>query len=772
MQNPDSAFSVEQTGVDTVREYALIASRNKWLIAGAIAIGVTLAWVYCLIATKYYESRTLIVEEKPTGIDNVIKSVEDADKRFEQRLFFIQKQIISQPFMDEVAKELGLYQDELDGQGVGTGGASLASMTKIERAMIDPAGGKSLQNLVDGFVVSFLHEDPRTAMQVAARIAEKFIEENNKEREKEAEGAGEFLDDELTFMKLELEKKEANISRFKQKHLDDLPQLADTNLRTLDRVQNEIAATTESLQRQSDKLTMVNQAVQQYRVSGQQNLAVGSSRGGEPDPLFRRLKELRETLVKLRSEFWDGYPEIVLTKEEIRQVEEELTNLYGRDAIRGDKAVLLDPYLQDLMKQQSEARAEIALLQRRLDQLQISRRDYEKRLERSPLVEQELLVLERDYNNMKSNYAMLLDKRLNTRIAENIEKRQRGGKFRILDGARVSNEPVIPNKLRVLVLGFLFGCVSGAGLSILRERLTPQFRGPEDVELLLAGPRLLAAIPDFSSLWRPISDSRGLQSSYLLRRPLSMISRAEAEVTSSNLPMDNRPSFRDIDRRFVTKMFPRSMAAEQYRVAAARLQLLNSTGAPMVAAVTSAIKGEGKTTTVVNLGYTLSRDFGRRVLLLDCDFVFPELKAFVETPVKLGLVDCLRSDIPPQQAMSPFADVPCWIMQAGEDAGDSNELLRAGQLNRVLSQLREEFDYILLNAPPILPVATMNVLESHCDLLLLVVRANLTAKQAVTQAIGSLRASRPLHVVLNGVAANSLPSYMLDYSGSERQVAI
>lgn len=773
MQNHEPAISVGQTGVDTLREYAFIASRNKWFIAGAIVMGVTLAWGYCLIATKYYQSRALIVEEKPTGYDNVIKNVEDADKRFEQRLFFIQKQIISSAFMGEVAKELGLYQEELHGEGPDSGGAELASMTTIERAVIDPAGGKSLQNMVDGFVVSFIHENPRTAMQVTARIADKFIEENNKEREKEAEGAGEFLDDELTFMKLELEKKEANISRFKQKHLDDLPQLADANLRTLDRVQNEIAATTESLQRQSDKLTMVNQAVQQYRVSGQQNLAVGSARGAaEPDPLFRRLRELREALVKLRSEFWDGYPEIVLTKEEIRQVEEELTNLYGRDAIRGDKAALLDPYLQDLMKQQSEARAEIALLQRRLEQLQTSRRDYERRLERSPLVEQELLVLERDYNNMKSNYAMLLDKRLNTRIAENIEKRQKGGKFRILDGAKVANEPVIPNKLRVLVLGFLFGCVSGAGLSILRERLTPQFRGPEDVELLLAGPRLLAAIPDFSSLWRPISDSQSLQTSSLLRRPLSMISKSETEVASSNLPMDNRASFRDIDRRFVTKMFPRSMAAEQYRVAAARLQLLNATGAPMVAAVTSAIKGEGKTTTVVNLGYTLSRDFGRRVLLLDCDFVFPELRAFVETPVKFGLVDCLRSDIPPQQAMSPLADVPCWIMQAGEDAGDSNELLRAGQLNRVLSQLREEFDYILLNAPPILPVATMNVLESHCDLLLLVVRANLTAKQAVTQAIGSLRASRPIHVVLNGVAANSLPSYMLDYSGSERQVAV
>ena len=74
------------------------------------------------------------------------------------------------------------------------------------------------------------------------------------------------------------------------------------------------------------------------------------------------------------------------------------------------------------------------------------------------------------------------------------------------------------------------------------------------------------------------------------------------------------------------------MAAEQYRVAAARLQL--SSGGSAVAVVTSAIKGEGKTTTVINLGYTLARDFGKRVLLVDCDFVYPELKCFLEKPVR------------------------------------------------------------------------------------------------------------------------------------------
>lgn len=769
MQYAESVASGEPTGVATVREYALIASRNKWVIMGAIALSLTLAWGYLLIAPKYYQSQTLIVLEGRKGINEVIKSGEDSEKHFEKQLFLIQKQIISHDFLGAIAKELNLYGEGSDGQGGGIDWGELASMTRVERAMIDPAGGKSSQNLVDGFVVSFLHRDPKTAMQVTARIADKFIEENNREREKEVEGTGEFLDEELRVLKRELEKREESISQFKKSHLGDLPQQTDTNLRALDRTEAEITTATESLQRHSDKLSALHQAVQLYRTSGQQSF--GATRSMEPDPLFRHLKELREKLVKLRAEFYDGYPEIILTKEEIRQTEEELTNLYGKDAIRPDKTPL-DPYLQDLLKQQNEERTEIALLRQRLDQLRATKRDLERRLDRSPSVEQELLVLERDYNNMKNNYAMLLDKRLHTRVEENIEKRQKGGKYRILDRANLPQVPAIPNSPRVLVLGFLFGCVLGAGLSVVRERLTPQFRGPEDVELLLAGPRLLAAIPDFSLLWRT-ANNPGYSQNFALPRPslgLTMRSRSEAEPNKQ--PLAARPNLHEIDRRFVAKMFPRSMAAEQYRVAAARLQLLNATGAPMVAAVTSAIKGEGKTTTVINLGYTLSRDFGRRVLVLDCDFIFPELAAFLETPIRYGLIDCLRSDIPLQQAMSPLADVPCWIMPAGEAVSDSNELLRAGQLNRVLAQLREEFDYILLNAPPILPVATMNVLEGHCDHLVLVVRANLTSKQAVTQALGSLRADRPIHVILNGVAANSLPSYMVEYAVSESRVAV
>src|SRR5690349_23827165 len=103
MQYSESAASGDPTGMAVVRDYALIASRNKWVIAGAIALSLALAWGYLLIAPKYYQSNTLIVAEGRKGIDDVINTGEGSERNFEKRLFLIQKQIISRDFLDAIA---------------------------------------------------------------------------------------------------------------------------------------------------------------------------------------------------------------------------------------------------------------------------------------------------------------------------------------------------------------------------------------------------------------------------------------------------------------------------------------------------------------------------------------------------------------------------------------------------------------------------------------------------------------------------------------------
>jgi len=747
-----------------MHEHVAIALRGKWLILGSVTLSAALEWGYCVIAPQYYQSQTLIVAEVQKPLENLFQG--GGEGNFEQQLFVIQQQILSLDFLGEIAREFNPYPDELEGGGEISAALALTGAIKVERIKMDRAGNSLVGSGVEAFVVSFIHENPKTAMQVTARIAEKFIQENTKGRENEAESALNFYDDELKRLKIELEKKEEQITAFKRSHLGELPQQTDASFRSLDRLDSDINLVTENIQRHSDKLAMLDKAVQEYQVYGRQNPAFKTA-SMEPDPLFRQLKELREKLVVLRAEFRDEYPEVILTKEGMRKVEQELIELYGPNALKPDKPPL-DLYFMDLVKQQSEEKSELNLLRQREQTLRASRNDHEKRVERSPAVEQELQVLERDYVSMKGNYAMMLDKRLQARVAENMEKRQKNGKFRILDPASLPRAPIIPNRSRVLMLGFLFGGVLGMGLSVLRERLTPQFRGPEDVELLL-GPQLLVAIPDFSFLMK---GQHQFPISIMQKRSLGGTKGSQLQVTGAEQPQGYPQNGDRYRERFVAKAFPHSMAAEQYRVAAARLQLLNTNARASVVAVTSAIKGKGKTTTVINLGYTLARDFGKRVLLLDCDFVCPELKHFSETPINYGLADCCRGDIPVEEAMTSFTDIPCWIMPEGRIGPGSTELLKTGPLERVLAQLREKFDYILLNAPPILPVATMNVLERHTDLLLLVVRANLTPQDVVKRAVRSLRASNPIHVVLNGVSMNGLPSYMTEYSRLEDRTLV
>lgn len=386
--NTMPAPKAEQSGAAIMNEYLGIAQRSKWLILGCIAVCVVLAWSYCLIATKYYRSEALLVVDEPKMLEAVVqKSVDD---KFEQQLFLIQRQIMSLNFLSPIAKEFDLYP-ELRAEGDENGPVlTLAGSTVVERVKMDPSAGL---NNVEAFTVSFIHPNPVIAMKVTNRIADKFIEENTREREKDVEGTVEFLDEELRRLKLELEKKEEQISQFKTAHIGELPQQTDANLRALDRLDIEINTVNENIQRQTDRLAMLESAMREYRMYGRQIPSLKTT-SIEADPLFRRHKELKEKLLKLKAEFYDEYPEVQVTKEELRQVEAELVELSGPDAIKPDKSVN-DPYVQDLTKLQTETRNELNVLKQRQQMLQAEKRSHERRIERSPGVEQELLTPER-----------------------------------------------------------------------------------------------------------------------------------------------------------------------------------------------------------------------------------------------------------------------------------------------------------------------------------------------------------------------------------------
>jgi succinoglycan biosynthesis transport protein ExoP len=748
-----------QPGTLLLREYWNLLLRHKWIIIGSVVFCLAVAGLLCKVLPKWYRSETLILVEDQKVPENVVKGIVEGN--LEQRIFVIQRQIMSRTLLGEIVNELNLYPEEVAAYNVDAAIAKVKSTIRVEMVAKGPQGNFVSRTGLDAFTVSFAHEDPAIAMKVTARLASNFIEANVKSREEMAEGTTEFLDYEVTTAKRDLDRKEDEISQFKSKHMGKLPQQTEANLRALDRLQNDLETTNESIRRLSDRLALVDKGIKDYERFGSTNMALLAGRS-EPDSLFRKRKELAEKMAKLKAEFWDSYPDILLTQEEIRQVEGELVKLYGPEVIKpGEK--FLDPYLQDLKKQQSELRTELSLLDKRQHTFQVEKADYVRRVEQAPAVEQDLLILQRDYDNMKKNYETLIEKRLNARVAVNLEKRQKGAQFRIIDPANFPRVPEKPNQLRILAFGLIFGCALGIGIVVMKEQLNPQFRRPEDIEQML-GPQLLAMIPDFTYLYTQLSRQRFVHNYDLLLQPNGHHHEDKARPAFWRRFLRYGERQPPLATNLVVKWLPASIVAEQYRVAATRLELVGTKQPSTVIAITSAIKGEGKTTTVVNLGYTLARDLGKRTLLIDCDFKCPALDRYAETPSLGGLADCLTGDIPVEKCLSGFQGIPCWVMPVGGRSLHMNELLKVERLAKVFAQLRDRFEYILINTPPILPLADMNVLVGHADALLLVVRAGSTPQQFVKRAMHTLKATIPIHVILNGVGNQSLPYYMYPYS--------
>ena len=123
------------------------------------------------------------------------------------------------------------------------------------------------------------------------------------------------------------------------------------------------------------------------------------------------------------------------------------------------------------MKQRNELRVEVSSLKESRQRLAEHITEFEHRVEQTPSREQDVMILMRDYENMQKNYQALLDKRLGAHIAENLEKRQKGEQFRVLDPANLPQKLDKPDRLLIMLWGLLGGCGLGLVLAFgLRSR--------------------------------------------------------------------------------------------------------------------------------------------------------------------------------------------------------------------------------------------------------------------------------------------------------------
>ncbi|MGH7184333.1 MAG: GumC family protein, partial [Nitrospiraceae bacterium] len=208
-----------------IREYWTIIVRRKWLVISSFLVGVTIASVLCVALPKSYRSSTSILIEDQKIPDDYVKGIGGAS--IQERLTMIQQQVMSRTLLSQIIDEFKLYGRQVKRTGLESAIEGMRKEIKVETVGTTGVRGKS----VEAVTISYAHEHPMTAMQVTAKLASLFIEENLKVREQLVTGVSVFLEQELHDAKTALEAQERAISLYKTKYMGLLPEQMEANLR-------------------------------------------------------------------------------------------------------------------------------------------------------------------------------------------------------------------------------------------------------------------------------------------------------------------------------------------------------------------------------------------------------------------------------------------------------------------------------------------------------------------------------------------------------------
>jgi protein-tyrosine kinase len=211
------------------------------------------------------------------------------------------------------------------------------------------------------------------------------------------------------------------------------------------------------------------------------------------------------------------------------------------------------------------------------------------------------------------------------------------------------------------------------------------------------------------------------------------------------------PSRNEVSRRLVTLTAPTSVAAEQYRTLYYRIDRMRQLRPLKVVALTSALPGEGKTVTAVNLALVAARaNPDSRVILVDADLRRGKVAALLGLRPKPGLSELLSGEIDSPDVVRRFASNRLAVLPAGGVPEEPTPLLAGARMKGLLKRLREGFDEVYIDLPPALPFADAGVLSVQSDGVLLVVRASVTPHRRVAQALDHLGGAPVMGCVLNG----------------------
>lgn len=459
--------------------------RRKGLIIAVSIVGLALSSYLAWSLPDVYRSSTLILISPQKVPASYISST--VTLGLQERIHAMTQQILSRTRLERIINEFDLYPPQ---------SPAMTMEDRVEKfrknIRLDVRGN-------DSFLIAFEASTPEQAMQVAGRLASLFIEENLQLREQQAVGTTAFVNSEADRLRKELEQEEREVNSYQAQYRFELPGTLDSNLRTMEQLRGELTNNTSRLSSLKERQGMLKEQLAESESLGAALMGGAGSTftkgvGGNEARILR----LRAEMDALLTRYSENHPDVATLKQQIKNLEADSQKEKEKPATKGSSPRDLNaggnPLQQMLLTQIEEMNSEIVSLQSQNEKLRTQVEVYQARIDNTPLRGIELTKISRNYDITLRKYQDLLSKSLDSQLSENLEKKQKGEQFQILDPASFPLKPIRPNRPFILGFGVLASLGLGFGLSFLYEGLDTSFKRTEEVNSYVDIP-LLATIP-------------------------------------------------------------------------------------------------------------------------------------------------------------------------------------------------------------------------------------------------------------------------------------
>jgi polysaccharide chain length determinant protein (PEP-CTERM system associated) len=585
----------------------------------------------------------------------------------------------------------------------------------------------------EAFYVGFEGSSPEQAMLVANRLAGLFLERKSDLQGRRVEQETSFLDAEVGRLRTQVEQQEDKVKYYKQSVAGELPERLTANLKQIETLQQGIQSKTDQITEAEARRATLTEEVSALEKQGLLEAEPPAKTSAEVT-----LEQLRLKLSELKTKYTAEHPEIKRTEKEIRDLEARTPApvIRRQPSAAQIRYVGLQAELKSLDPRIQSYRGEREVL---ISEMQT----YDRRINASPAFESTLADRMRDAALTRTRYEALLAKQQEAKLSQRAEKTDGDFAYRIIEPAQAPTAPSSPHRDRIILAGFLGSLGIGLLAAFLAERANPSFETAEELERVTALP-VLSSIPAIPDGHRSLG----------IRGSASQSSNGLSSGGWEQFTAEQRRHFQQ--QRLASLSDPQSVGGQQYSILALKVQQWMSQGSGKTLMVTSATGDEGKSLTALNLSLALASSLEGKVLLIDGDLRRPRVDERLGLKTEQGFSDVLAADGPdPGACISKIGALH--VLPGGSNRANPVGLLASARARDILTRLRSEYQVVVIDSPPIVPVADSHILAGLCDGVVLVVRARRTSPELWLRAVESLGATNVIGVVLNDVDLAATP---------------